>query len=28
VLHDAKTGINYGASDARADGSAEPQPPQ
>lgn len=27
VLHDSKTGINYGASDARADGSAEPQPP-
>ena len=28
VLHDAKTGVNYGASDPRADGSAEPQPPQ
>lgn len=27
VLHDSKTGINYGASDARADGSAEPEPP-
>jgi gamma-glutamyltranspeptidase/glutathione hydrolase len=27
VLHDAKTGVNYGASDARADGSAEPEPP-
>jgi gamma-glutamyltranspeptidase / glutathione hydrolase len=27
VLHDAKTGINYGASDARADGSAEPEAP-
>ncbi|MBZ5567869.1 MAG: gamma-glutamyltransferase [Acidobacteriia bacterium] len=27
VLHDSSTGINYGASDARADGSAEPQPP-
>jgi gamma-glutamyltranspeptidase/glutathione hydrolase len=27
VLHDSKTGVNYGASDARADGSAEPQPP-
>jgi gamma-glutamyltranspeptidase / glutathione hydrolase len=28
VLHDAKTGVNYGASDARADGSAEPEPPR
>jgi gamma-glutamyltranspeptidase/glutathione hydrolase len=28
VLHDAKTGINYGASDPRADGSAEPEPPR
>jgi len=27
VLHNSKTGVNYGASDARADGSAEPQPP-
>jgi gamma-glutamyltranspeptidase/glutathione hydrolase len=27
VLHDSKTGVNYGASDARADGSAEIQPP-
>jgi gamma-glutamyltranspeptidase/glutathione hydrolase len=27
VLHDAKTNINYGGSDARADGSAEPEPP-
>ena len=27
VLHDSKTGMNYGASDARADGSAEPEPP-
>jgi len=27
VLHDSKTGVNYGASDPRADGSAEPQPP-
>ena len=27
VMHDSKTGVNYGASDARADGSAEPQPP-
>ena len=27
VLHDSKTEINYGASDARADGSAEPEPP-
>lgn len=28
VMHDSKTGVNYGASDARADGSAEPEPPQ
>jgi gamma-glutamyltranspeptidase / glutathione hydrolase len=28
VLHDSKTGVNYGASDARADGSAEPEPPK
>lgn len=27
VLHDSKSGVNYGASDARADGSAEPEPP-
>jgi gamma-glutamyltranspeptidase/glutathione hydrolase len=27
VLHDSNTGMNYGASDARADGSAEIQPP-
>lgn len=27
VLHDGKTGVNYGASDPRADGSAEPEPP-
>jgi gamma-glutamyltranspeptidase / glutathione hydrolase len=27
VLHDSKTQVNYGASDARADGSAEPEPP-
>jgi gamma-glutamyltranspeptidase / glutathione hydrolase len=27
VLHDSKSGVNYGASDPRADGSAEPQPP-
>ena len=27
VLHDSKTGINYGASDPRTDGSAEPEPP-
>ncbi len=26
VIHDSKTGINYGASDPRADGSAEPEP--
>jgi gamma-glutamyltranspeptidase/glutathione hydrolase len=28
VLHDSKSGVNYGASDARADGSAEPEPPK
>ena len=28
VLHDSKTGVNYGASDARADGSAEIEPPK
>jgi len=28
VLHDSKTGVNYGASDPRADGSAEIQPPE
>jgi gamma-glutamyltranspeptidase / glutathione hydrolase len=27
VLHDSTTGVNYGASDARADGSAEPEGP-
>ena len=27
VLHDAKTKVNYGASDPRGDGSAEPEPP-
>jgi gamma-glutamyltranspeptidase/glutathione hydrolase len=27
VLHDSQSHINYGASDARADGSAEPEPP-
>jgi gamma-glutamyltranspeptidase/glutathione hydrolase len=27
VLHDSHNHINYGASDARADGSAEPEPP-
>lgn len=26
VLHDSKTKVNYGASDPRADGSAEPEP--
>ncbi|MFY9560167.1 MAG: gamma-glutamyltransferase [Terriglobales bacterium] len=26
VLHDSKTGTNFGASDPRADGSAEPEP--
>ena len=27
VIHDSKASVNYGASDARADGSAEPEPP-
>jgi len=27
VLHDSNAQVNYGASDARADGSAEPEPP-
>jgi len=27
VLHDSKAKVNFGASDARADGSAEPEPP-
>ncbi len=27
VIHDSKTRVNYGASDPRADGSAEPEPP-
>jgi len=27
VLHDSSAAVNYGASDARADGSAEPEPP-
>jgi gamma-glutamyltranspeptidase / glutathione hydrolase len=27
VLHDGRTGVNYGASDPRADGSAESEPP-
>ena len=27
VLHDRRAKVNYGASDARADGSAEPEPP-
>ncbi|HXW90464.1 MAG TPA: gamma-glutamyltransferase [Terriglobales bacterium] len=27
VMHDRKTKMNYGASDPRADGSAEPEPP-
>jgi gamma-glutamyltranspeptidase/glutathione hydrolase len=26
VLHDARKKVNYGASDPRADGSAEPEP--
>jgi gamma-glutamyltranspeptidase / glutathione hydrolase len=28
VLHDAKTGVNYGASDPRADGAAVPESPK
>ena len=27
VLHNSKTGVNFGASDPRADGCAEPEPP-
>jgi len=27
VLHDSRINVNYGGSDARADGSAEPEPP-
>ena len=27
VVHDSKANVNYGASDPRADGSAEPEPP-
>ena len=27
VMHDSKANVNYGASDPRADGSAEPEPP-
>jgi gamma-glutamyltranspeptidase/glutathione hydrolase len=27
VMRDSKANVNYGASDARADGSAEPEPP-
>jgi gamma-glutamyltranspeptidase/glutathione hydrolase len=27
VLHDSKSKVNYGASDARADGAAVPEPP-
>jgi gamma-glutamyltranspeptidase/glutathione hydrolase len=27
VIHDSKANVNYGASDPRADGSAEPEPP-
>jgi gamma-glutamyltranspeptidase/glutathione hydrolase len=26
ILHDSKTGMNYGASDPRADGAATPEP--
>ncbi|HLJ85573.1 MAG TPA: gamma-glutamyltransferase [Candidatus Angelobacter sp.] len=28
VLHNSRTGMNYGASDPRADGIAEPEPPE
>ena len=28
VMHNSKTGMNFGASDPRADGSAEPEPPE
>jgi gamma-glutamyltranspeptidase/glutathione hydrolase len=27
VLYNSKTGMKYGASDPRADGNAEPEPP-
>jgi hypothetical protein len=27
VMHDSTANVNYGGSDARADGSAEPEPP-
>jgi gamma-glutamyltranspeptidase/glutathione hydrolase len=27
VLHDSRAGVNFGGSDARADGSAEAEPP-
>jgi gamma-glutamyltranspeptidase / glutathione hydrolase len=27
VVHDARTGVNYGASDPRKDGAAVPEPP-
>jgi len=27
VMHDSKTGVNYGASDPRKDGAAVPEPP-
>jgi gamma-glutamyltranspeptidase / glutathione hydrolase len=27
VLHDSKSRVNYGASDARKDGAAVPEPP-
>jgi gamma-glutamyltranspeptidase/glutathione hydrolase len=26
IMHDSKTGVNYAASDPRADGSAVPEP--
>ena len=28
ILHDGKTGVNYGASDPRADGAAVPETPK
>jgi len=28
VMHNSKTGLNFGASDARADGMAQPEPPE
>jgi gamma-glutamyltranspeptidase/glutathione hydrolase len=28
VMHNSKSGLNSGASDPRADGAAEPEPPE